>query len=94
MSGERRYCQSCGMPLSKDPKGGGSEADGTLSARYCSHCYAGGKFTAPDMTVDQMKDRVQEKLKEMGFPRFLASIFTRNISKLERWSSTERDGGS
>ncbi len=24
-------CQSCGMPLSKDPQGGGTEADGSLS---------------------------------------------------------------
>jgi hypothetical protein len=31
------YCQSCGMPLSKDEKGGGTEADGRKSSQYCSH---------------------------------------------------------
>ena len=45
------YCQSCGMPLSKDEKGGGSEADGSKSAEFCSHCYAAGKFTEPEITA-------------------------------------------
>jgi hypothetical protein len=38
-------CQSCGMPLSRDPKGGGTEADHSLSKEFCSHCYVDGKFT-------------------------------------------------
>ena len=32
-------CQSCGMPLKADPKGGGTHADGTSSREYCSYCY-------------------------------------------------------
>jgi hypothetical protein len=40
------------MPFSKDEKGGGTEADGTKSALYCSHCYASGQFTQPDMTAE------------------------------------------
>ncbi len=31
-----KRCQSCGMPISKDPEGGGSETDGSRSAKYCS----------------------------------------------------------
>jgi hypothetical protein len=82
-----RDCQSCGMPLDRDPKGGGTEADGSLSTRFCSHCYVGGAFTLPDLTVDQMQERVRLKLMEMGFPRFLCGFFTRKIPKLERWHS-------
>jgi hypothetical protein len=41
------FCQSCGMPLSKDDKGGATEADGTRSTEYCSHCYVRGTFTEP-----------------------------------------------
>ena len=37
-------CDSCGMPLTQDPKGGGTQADGSLSTTYCSYCYAGGDF--------------------------------------------------
>jgi hypothetical protein len=82
-----RDCQSCGMPLNRDPKGGGTEADGSLSTRFCSHCYSVGRFTLPDLTADQMQDRVREKLAGRGFPRFLCGFFTRKIPKLERWQS-------
>jgi len=37
------------------------------------------------MTAGQMQERVRGKLKEMGFPGFMAGLFTRNIPKLERW---------
>jgi hypothetical protein len=88
MEAQYKNCQSCGMPLNKDPNGGGTEADGSKSIMYCSHCYQNGKFTHPDMTVQQMKDRVKQKLKEMGFPGFLAGFFTKNIPKLERWKNS------
>jgi hypothetical protein len=84
---EKTYknCQSCGMPLKRDPKGGGTNSDGTISTMYCSHCYHQGRFTMPDLTVEQMKDRVKGKLKEMGFPGFIVGFFTKGIPKLERW---------
>jgi hypothetical protein len=73
------------MPLKRDEKGGGTNADGSKSTLYCSRCYASGKFTNPGITVDQMQDLVKGKLKEFGFPGFIAGLFTRNIPKLERW---------
>lgn len=78
-------CQSCGMPLNKDPNGGGSEADGSKSTKYCSLCYTDGGFIQPDMTVDGMKQLVSEKMKEMKIPGFLGWFFTRGIPRLERW---------
>lgn len=81
-----RNCQSCGMPMARDPKGGGTEAGGAKSAKYCSHCYVDGRFTQPDITLDEMKARVAGKLKEMGFPGFLTGFFTGGLGKLERWS--------
>jgi len=87
LSMEKTYknCQSCGMPLKKDAKGGGTNADGSTSAMYCSHCYENGKFLQPDITAQQMQEFVKGKLKEMGFPGFLAGLFTKGIPKLERW---------
>jgi hypothetical protein len=73
------------MPLARDEKGGGTEADGSKSGKYCSHCYEAGSFVLPDLTADQMKERVKQKLVEFGFPKFLTGLFTRNIPKLERW---------
>lgn len=81
-----KNCQSCGMPLKKDTEGGGTEKDGTRSPRYCSHCYRDGAFTMPDLTVEQMRERVIAKLKEFHFPGFLAKVMTRNLGELERWS--------
>jgi hypothetical protein len=80
-----KNCQSCSMPLKKDEMGGGTEADGSRSAIYCSLCYDGGKFRKPDIKLEEMQAFVKDKLKEFGFPGFLVGIFTRGIPKLERW---------
>jgi hypothetical protein len=80
-----KNCQSCGMPLSRDDHGGGTEANGTKSSKYCSHCYQNGAFTMPEITSDEMKEKVKGKIREFGFPGFLAGLFTRNNHKLERW---------
>ncbi|RVT76515.1 hypothetical protein EOD40_08400 [Flavobacterium sufflavum] len=86
---EKTYknCQSCGMPLNKDKNGGGTNADGTKSRMFCSKCFENGNFTLPDITVDEMKELVKGKLKEFGFPGFLAGFFTKGIPKLERWKN-------
>ena len=80
-------CQSCGMPLSKDPLGGGSKADGSLSGEYCSHCYRKGVFTQPDITAEEMMKLVEGKLRSMHFPGFLARRFVRDVPTLRRWRS-------
>ena len=80
-----KNCQSCGMPLSRDERGGGTNADGSKSEMYCSHCYEGGRFSLPDITAGEMQERVKGKLKEAGFPGFLAGLFSRKVPKLERW---------
>ena len=83
-----KYCQSCDMPLKKDEKGGGTNADGSKSAMYCSRCYENGAFTNPNMSAQEMQKLVKGKLKEMGFPGFVAGFFTKGIPKLERWTNT------
>jgi len=73
------------MPLKADPKGGGTNADGTLSHEYCSYCYVDGKFVNPDMTIEEMRALVIEKLHERGFPKFVAKVFAGGLNKLKRW---------
>ena len=80
-----KSCQSCGMPKKKDPKGGGTNADGTRSERFCSYCYENGDFRNPDWTVGQMQEFCKGKLKEMRFPEFVAAFLVKGIPKLERW---------
>jgi putative zinc ribbon protein len=79
------FCQSCGMPLSRDALSGGTNADGSRSAEYCSHCYRSGRFTEPNLSVEEMMAKVEGKLRDMHIPRFLARRFTRDIPRLSRW---------
>lgn len=80
-----KNCQSCGMPMKKDPAGGGTNADGAKNTMYCSYCYQNGAFKNPDWTAEQMQAFCKEKLKEMGFPGFLAGWMTKGIPNLKRW---------
>ena len=87
---EKQYdkCQSCGMPLKKDPAGGGTNADGSKSLMYCGYCYQNGQFTRPNWTAPQMQIFVKAKLKEMGYPGFIAYFFTLGIPGLARWKNS------
>jgi hypothetical protein len=85
-----KQCQSCGMPLKMDKKGGGSEKDGTLSKMYCSSCYENGAFKSPDMTVEEMQRLVNNILKNemkwLGIFRWLA---IKQIPRLARWKKNK-----
>lgn len=86
MEKEYKMCQSCSMPLKKDPKGGGTNSDGSKSKMYCSYCYNNGKFLQPDITAGEMQVFVKNKLKEMGgFMGLFAGFFSGGIPRLERW---------
>lgn len=52
---------------------------------YCKHCYQGGDFTQNNISVDEMKQFVKAKCMEMGFPKFMAGLYVKNLHKLERW---------
>ena len=80
-----KNCQSCGMPMKQDPEKGGTNADGSKSLMFCSYCYQNGAFTQPDFTAEDMKAFCKGKMKEMGFPGFLAGFFASGIPRLERW---------
>lgn len=73
------------MPLNRDPKGGGTNTDGSKSTMYCSFCFEKGKFTQPNITLDEMKVLVKKEMKKMGIPGFMTGLFTMGMSKLERW---------
>ena len=83
-----KFCQSCGMPMNKDPKKGGTEKDGSKNMKYCSYCYQNGKFTSPEIdTPKKMQTFCIKKMNEQGMPKFIAWIFTRGIPRLERWKN-------
>lgn len=71
--------------MSRDEKGGGTNADGTKSAEYCSHCYQGGTWMLPNATVDQMQERVGGMLKSRGFSESVWKGAVDGIPHLKRW---------
>lgn len=81
-----KFCQSCGMPMEKDPQLGGTEKSGEKSEMYCSHCYEDGEFTAPHITnAKEMQAFCIDIMKKQGWNSILAWIFTRSIPRLKRW---------
>ena len=79
-------CQSCAMPLRKDPKHGGLEKDGSHSTKYCSLCYDDGVFLQPDIKMTSMQHLVMHVMQRNGWPKFLTWLMTRSISRLDRWT--------
>jgi hypothetical protein len=86
---EYTFCQSCGFPLKKDKKGGGTEKDGSISKKYCSMCFEKGKFLTPSEidTAKKMQHFCMQEMKKDGMNRFFAWLATRSIPKLERWKN-------
>ncbi len=82
-----KFCQSCGLPMNKDPENGGANADGSINAEYCSYCYKDGEFVGDFKTAKEMQDFCIKKMNEDGMPKFVAWIFTRGIPRLNRWKN-------
>jgi hypothetical protein len=83
-----KNCQSCGMPLSKDPNYGGSEKDGLISTKYCSYCYSDGEFVGGnDVTLKEFSEMSRKGMVVSGKSKFIAWLFSRSfmMAHLERW---------
>ena len=86
----RQYCQSCGMPMDMDANGGGTEKDGTKSAKYCSHCYQNGEFVGGDVSIEEYVKFVRNENKKSKcslIGKFCVWFFIRKpfLKNLERW---------
>ena len=84
MSTTNKFCQSCGMPMNKDPQGGGTNADGSKSVLYCSYCYENGAFKF-NGTVAEFQEFCRQKMIEGGYSRFMAWLLTQGMKRLQRW---------
>ena len=82
-----KFCQSCGMPMEKDPEHGGTNADGSRSLKFCSYCFTMGSFNDKFTRSGEMVTFVRGKLKEMGYGPVKRWFFSSHIPQLERWKS-------
>jgi hypothetical protein len=77
------------MPLDKEDVRG-TEKDGSKSTEFCKYCYQEGKFTSPDMTLDDMKAVVISQMKKMNLGEDLIAITVRTLPTLNRWGASSR----
>lgn len=87
MSATNKICESCGMPLKKDPNGSGTNADGTKSDKYCSYCYEKGAFTYTGKDVNEFQEFCRKMMVDGGHSRFISWLFTRGMKRLPRWKN-------
>ena len=64
----------------------GTEADETVSVDYCTHCYQGGEFVDPDLTIEQMSaiaaDFIEADDVTMAEARAISKAL---LADLKRW---------
>ena len=79
-------CQSCSMPMLK-PQDFGTNQDGSKSEEYCCYCWQKGEFTEPNITMDQMVDKVARMMAQIQhIPEDSAiEMCVHCIPKLKRW---------
>lgn len=79
-------CQSCGMPLDKDPQKGGTNLDKSRSDKYCSFCFQDGKFVDDGITLEQKIAKNIQIAVNMGMSKEKAQQMAESIlPKLDRW---------
>jgi len=79
-------CQSCGIPMMRN-EDFGREATGVLKVDYCRYCYDRGKFLEPEITFEQMLDKLAKlQAEKRNTPLEEAKMKTRMILlQLKRW---------
>jgi hypothetical protein len=86
---ENIVCQSCGMPIAKDPHQGGTHADNSKTNEYCSYCFTGGKFTDEGITLEQkMEKNIRMAVEKLNIPENQARAMALNtLPHLKRWKN-------
>jgi hypothetical protein len=72
------------MPLEKDGNFG-TNADGSKNQEYCIYCYKNGAFVNPDLTLQEMLDKVEHIMKQMDTPKEIIDKIKQIIPQLKRW---------
>ncbi|MEM2900300.1 MAG: zinc ribbon domain-containing protein [Thermoplasmata archaeon] len=78
------FCQICAMPM-ETPETFGSNADGSTNKECCCYCYKNGKYTEPDITMEEMINKCMCIMKKMRIPESEIKQTKRLIPMLKRW---------
>lgn len=87
MENQIKICQSCGMPLDKDPNAGGTNIDNSKSDKFCSFCFKAGEFTDKEISLqEKIEKNIQIAVARMNITESEARQMAENIlPNLERW---------
>lgn len=77
-------CQSCGIPLDNDAIKG-TEKNGLKNQEYCKFCYDQGGFINPNLTIDEMKERVENQMKKLKLSDEAIQEAISVLPPLNRW---------
>lgn len=78
-------CQSCGRSINSILMNYGTEKDSTFSRSFCNKCYNNGKYTNPNITIEEMKDKVKKEMENKKIPLSVINRKIEGIKKLKRW---------
>ena len=71
-------CESCWMPLSKDPGVSGND-------KYCSYCFQNGEFIYKGTEMKEFQKHAYEGMVSHGMNKLVAKFFTWMIKFAPRW---------
>ncbi len=77
------------MPLAGKKSGDirGTEANGSESDKWCNLCYENGTFIGGDCTLDEMRQIVDDALRQKGSGRIMRWMAQKQLPHLERWKN-------
>lgn len=86
------YCQCCSMPMPEETLRG-TEADGSTSADFCSHCYRLGDFVVEGINMDEFIEATAPfEAKALGITIEEAiSLMATLLPHLKRWKDVEEN---
>ena len=74
-----KACQSCGLPF--------NSSDIHTNEHFCNYCYENGKFKNPNLTANEMKSMIRERMSNLGASKTFVENFTNGIDNLDRWKN-------
>jgi len=65
----------------------GTNVDGSMNIKFCRNCYQNGNFTAPEITLQEMKQKVKKEMEANQIPLNVIDLSINYLPKLARWKN-------
>jgi hypothetical protein len=58
-----------------------------MNIKFCRNCYQNGNFTAPEITLQEMKQKVKKEMEANQIPLNVIDLSINYLPKLARWKN-------